>query len=118
MGDRVREVKWESDTKVEALFTENLGDTPLQAGCFVLCSGRFFTRGLKSDMEKVYEPVFGCDVEFEPDRSKWCVDDFFAAQPFESFGVKTSEEGNALKEGKILCIPVPSRPVRTNCVTA
>ena len=54
MGDRVREVKWESDTKVEALFTENLGDTPLQAGCFVLCSGRFFTRGLKSDMEKVF----------------------------------------------------------------
>ena len=53
-------------------------------------------------MEKVYEPVFGCDVEFESDRSKWCVDDFFAAQPFESFGVKTSEEGNALKEGKII----------------
>ena len=52
MGDRVREVKWESDTKVEALFTDNLGDTPLQAGCFVLCSGRFFTRGLKSDMER------------------------------------------------------------------
>lgn len=42
-------------------------------------------------MEEIYEPVFGCDVLYEKDRSAWTVDDFYARQPFENFGVKTDE---------------------------
>ncbi len=100
MGDRVSRVEWSSSNEIKAVFTENMGNTPLEAGVFVLCSGRFFTRGLVSDREKVFEPIFDLDVKFWKDRSLWCVEDFFAPQPFESFGVVSSPSGHAIKNGE------------------
>ncbi len=99
LSDSVRKVNWASDTMVESLNTENLGSTVLSADKYVLCSGRFFSRGLTSDMNGIYEPVFGLDVKYDPDRSKWCAEDFFAVQPFEKFGVQ-SIEGKAVKNGR------------------
>ena len=99
LSDSVSRVNWSSDTKIESLNTANLGSTSLSADKYVLCSGRFFSRGLISDMNGVYEPVFGLDVKYDSDRSRWCVEDFFATQPFESFGV-LSKEGRALKNGR------------------
>ena len=72
----------------------------LEAAEFVLATGRFFSRGLVADMEGVREPVFGADVDFPEDRTKWFDPDFFAPQPFESFGVKTDKAGRILKGGK------------------
>lgn len=101
LGDSVARVEWTEDGSVASLFTVNLGSTPLEAPLYVLASGRFFTKGLCSDMDKVWEPVFGADVSFGEDPSKWCcAEDFFAPQPFESFGVLTSGDGHVLKDGK------------------
>ena len=72
----------------------------LEAAEFVLATGRFFSRGLIADMEGVREPLFGADVDFPADRSKWFDPDFFAPQPFEGFGVKTDKKGRILKGGK------------------
>ena len=72
----------------------------LEASEFVLATGRFFSRGLIADMEGVREPLFGADVDFPADRSKWFDPDFFAPQPFEGFGVKTDKKGRILKGGK------------------
>ena len=102
LGDRISSVEWAEDGSVAAVHTANLEDERLVASVYVLAAGRFFTRGLVSDMQGISEPVFGTDVQFEPDRSKWCVEDFFAPQPFESFGVITDEDRHPLKNGKAI----------------
>ena len=96
-GDTAESVVW-ADEKVTAIQTSN-GIT-LEASEFVLATGRFFSRGLIADMEGVREPLFGADVDFPADRSKWFDPDFFAPQPFEGFGVKTDKNGRILKGGK------------------
>lgn len=102
MGDSVDKVFYSEDgSRIEALCTENLGSgSLLVADTYILCSGRFFTRGLCSDMDKIYEPVFGADVQFEADPSLWCRSDFFCRQPFEDFGLVCDEGFHALKNGK------------------
>ena len=106
-GDVAAEALWKAGdgaaserhaTPVSAIRTAN-GIT-LEAGEFVLATGRFFSRGLIADMEGVREPLFGADVDFPADRSKWFDPDFFAPQPFEDFGVKTDKKGRILKGGK------------------
>ncbi len=101
LSDAVSKVKWTSEGNVAGIYTQKLGSTILTADRFILCSGRFFSRGLVSDMNGIYEPVFGLDVRYEKDRSLWCSQDFFAAQPFEKFGVQTLD-GKALKGGKTI----------------
>ena len=99
-GDHVSRVEYNEDGSVKRLFTENLGSTPLEAEKFILASGRFISGGLKSDMNHIWEPIFGADVEYDNDPENWCSDDFFAPQPFEFFGIKTVAPNMVLKGGK------------------
>lgn len=85
--------------RLVSVTTRNLGRTSLEAGVFLLCTGKFFSKGLVSTMDSIYEPVFGCDVIYEKDRSKWVDPDFFAPQPFEQFGVATDEYGRVSISG-------------------
>lgn len=80
--------------------TECLEDEPLEARLFILASGKYFSRGLLSDMERIYEPVFGADVDYIPGRENWYARDFSAPQPFLAFGVKTDAQGRVLLGGK------------------
>lgn len=89
-GDSVVGGHWDGSRLVEVLTRNGL---VLQAEDFILATGRFFSGGLVATMDKIYEPVFGADVDFPSDRSEWFDPDFFAPQPFESFGVKTTGEG-------------------------
>lgn len=100
MSDKVEKVDVNPDGTVDSLRTANLGATPLKADLYILASGRFVAGGLKSDMTHVWEPIFGADVQFAEDPESWCKEDFFAPQPFESFGVKTDNDGHVLKDGK------------------
>ncbi len=99
-SDAVKKVEWNEDGTVARMFTENLGNTPLTADQYILAAGRLVSGGLKSDMNHVWEPVFGADVQYEQDPEKWCDEDFFAPQPFEKFGVKTDVLWHVLKDGK------------------
>ena len=99
-GDRAVCGKIE-DGKVVEVRTRNL-DEPLVADEYVLATGKFFSRGLLSDKDHVWEPVFGADVDYDPDRTKWYDPDFDAPQPFMKFGVKTDAEGNVLVEGRAI----------------
>ena len=99
-GDSIIRAEMSGDgSQVARVFSRNLGDEPLEAAAYVLATGKFFSRGIISHMGGMYEPVFGSDVEFEPDHSKWFDPDFFATQPYERFGVKTDPEGHVLKGG-------------------
>ncbi len=93
----------EDGTSVKMVFSRNLGSEPLEAGAYLLATGKFFSRGIMSNMEKVFEPVFDADVEFEEDHEKWFDPDFFAPQPYEKFGVKTDAEGHVIKGGRSIC---------------
>ena len=97
-GDSVTGGEWEGNT-LKCVFTRNLENTRLEADNFILATGKFFSRGLVSTMECIYEPVFGCDVHYEKDRDKWVDSDFFEPQPFESFGVMTDEDGHVSMGG-------------------
>ena len=99
-GDSIIRAEMSQDgTQVVKAFSRNLGDEPLEAGAFVLATGKFFSRGIISNMDGMREPVFDADVEFEADHAKWFDPDFFAPQPYERFGVKTDAEGCVLKGG-------------------
>ncbi len=101
-GDSVLGGEFSAQGSLLSVRTRNLEGTPLQARDFILATGRFFSKGLVSTMDRVYEPVFGCEVEFDPDRSKWCSQDFFAPQPFEDFGVITDECGRVSIGGTVV----------------
>ena len=96
-GDRVVSGRFDGD-RLAAVRTEKLGDVELEADCFVLATGKYFSRGLVADMDKVYEPLFGLDVEYEEDRAKWFDPSFAAPQKFLEFGV-LAKDGCAVKDG-------------------
>ena len=99
-SDEVAAIDYTADGSVQSVETVNLKGTKLSADLYVLAAGRFVSGGLKADMDKVWEPIFGADVQFEPDPEQWCDEDFFAPQPFEKFGVLTSPDGHVLKGGR------------------
>ena len=97
-GDTAVEGEWDGNV-LKSIRTRNLGKTPLEAANFILCTGKFFSKGLVSSMDGVYEPLFGCDVDYLKDRVAWVNRDFFEPQPFESFGVVTTPDGCVMRGG-------------------
>ena len=101
-GDRALRGTIEDD-RVTGVITRNLGEnTPLTADKYVLATGKFFSRGLLSDKDHIWEPVFGADVEYDADRSRWFNPDFGARQPFMKFGVKTDSEHRVMVGGRAI----------------
>lgn len=96
-GDSVTGGRWDGDTLLEVYTSNGLS---LQADEFTLATGHFFSNGLISSMNGIREAVFGADVDFPSDREKWFDPDFFAPQPFEMVGVKTTEDGRIYIKGK------------------
>lgn len=97
-GDRVTGGSF-SGNRLEYIFTEKLGDEFIYADSFVLATGKYFSRGIVADMEKVYEPIFGLDVEYDRDRANWFNPSFASRQKFLDFGVFT-RSGCATKNGE------------------
>ena len=48
----------------------------------------------------MFEPLFGLDIDYPVERKDWYDADFFAAQPFMDFGVKTDASLHAVKDGE------------------
>ena len=96
-GDRVTGGTIENGRLV-SIRTEKLGDVTLEARAFILATGKFFSRGIVADMQKVYEPIFGLDVQYDADRSTWFSPSFAAPQRFLEFGV-IAEDGCAVRNG-------------------
>lgn len=115
-GDRVVSGRFEADRLV-AVRTEKLGDVELEADNFVLATGKYFSRGLVADMDRVYEPLFGLDVEYDADRSKWFDASFAAPQRFLEFGVKC-EGCRAVKDGAVIANLFPAGEVLAGVTSA
>ena len=87
-GDEVVRAVME-DGMVRNIATRNLDSHLLAAAHFILATGGFFSKGLKSNPFRVYEPVFGLDVEYAEDRNAWYNPAFAGDQPYLRFGVRT-----------------------------
>ena len=79
--------------------TSNLSGESLEARDFVLATGSFQSHGIVANYERVYEPIFGLDVEAGAERPGWTCHNFFDAQPYMEFGVKTDSQLRAQKDG-------------------
>jgi glycerol-3-phosphate dehydrogenase subunit B len=82
------------------IYTEKRGEESLVADQFILATGSFYSGGLVADPVRIVEPVFGLDVYYEGGHKDWVRPDFFAPQPFMTFGVCLDAEGRALRAGR------------------
>ena len=101
MGDEVTSAALHEGV-VSSITTRNLDTIRLFADHFILASGGYFSKGLKSNPFSIFEPVFGLDVRQEADRSKWYDADFQAEQPYMAFGVETDAALHPLRDGEPL----------------
>ncbi len=70
----------------------NGSEIPHSADQYVLATGGLVGKGVKSDRERVSEPVFGCHVPHPDDRYDWFVDDVFGDQPYARFGLSVDRD--------------------------
>ena len=87
------------DGVVHSIVTRNLDSHYLEATHFILATGGYFSKGLRTNPFKVSEPVFGLDVECAPDRNDWYNPSFAGDQPYMQYGVKTDASLHAIKDG-------------------
>ena len=101
MGDEVTSAAVHEGV-VSSITTRNLDTARLFADQFILASGGYFSKGLVTTPTQVYEPLFGLDIDYPAERKDWYDPDFFAAQPYMDFGVKTDDTLRGVKDGQPL----------------
>ena len=99
-GDTAVRAGFDGSGSVAAIYTSNLGKTPLEAGEFILASGGLWGKGLDAKYDAVIEPLFSLDVDYPGERKQWYDPDFFARQSFTGFGGVTDDAFRAVKGGK------------------
>ena len=86
-------VDYDGEGSVETVYIEKNGARiPNSADQYVLATGGLVGKGVESDREHVYEPIFGCHVPHEDDRYDWFDTDAFGDHSFARFGVETDED--------------------------
>ncbi|MDE6009686.1 MAG: glycerol-3-phosphate dehydrogenase subunit GlpB [Muribaculaceae bacterium] len=100
-GDTVKGGEFEGN-RLKRIFTVNLGDMPLEADDFIISTGSFFGHGLIADIERIYEPVFGLDLNVKGGRTEWYEKDFYASQPYMTYGVITDDKFHPYKNGEAI----------------
>ena len=101
LGDIVLRAKKE-DNRISRIYTNNHGDISFAGKNIILATGSYFSQGLVADTERVYEPIFDLDVTFSYNREQWYNRDAFAAQPYQTFGVKTDKDFRGLYKGEAI----------------
>lgn len=66
-------------------------ETEYFANKFIIATGGILGGGIKATPGKVTETIFGLDIACSPLVEDWSQADFFAEQPFESFGVSVDK---------------------------
>lgn len=99
-GDKVVKGTFANDQLTE-IYTQNLRDMPIQAKCFIMATGSYFSQGLKASQQQISEPVFELDITYSEPRSSWRHTQFFAPtpHPFMTFGVRTNAQLNPYQQG-------------------
>ncbi|MFB6120535.1 MAG: glycerol-3-phosphate dehydrogenase subunit GlpB [Halobacteriaceae archaeon] len=83
-------VDYDGDDRIERVYVEKNGARiPNEAEQYVLATGGLVGKGVESDREEVFEPIFDCHVPHGDDRYDWFADDAFGDHSFARFGVPT-----------------------------
>lgn len=90
------------DGRLRYVETSLLPDERLEADDFVLAAGSFASDGLKSNYERVFEPIFDLDTTAPADRMQWVTSSVFDDQPYRSYGVKVNASMQAQKGGQTI----------------
>ena len=90
------------DGRLRYVETSLLPDERLEAEDFVLATGSFASDGLKSNYERVFEPIFDLDTTAPADRMQWVTSSVFDDQPYRSYGVKVNAAMQAQKGGQTI----------------
>ena len=90
------------DGRLRYVETSLLPDARLEAEDFVLATGSFASDGLKSNYERVFEPIFDLDTTAPADRMQWVTSSVFDDQPYRSYGVKVNASMQAQKGGQTI----------------
>ncbi|PGF16932.1 anaerobic glycerol-3-phosphate dehydrogenase subunit B [Natrinema sp. CBA1119] len=77
----------------------NGSEIPHRADQYVLATGGLVGKGVRSERERVFEPVFDCHVPHAADRYDWFVDDVFSDQPYARFGLPVDRDLRPLDAG-------------------
>lgn len=101
MGDEALDAVFDGE-RVASVRTANLGELRLEADTFILASGNLFGKGLVASPNEIKEPVFDLDVDYPAERKDWYNENFFARQNYTGFGVKTDENFQPLRDGKVV----------------
>jgi len=99
LGDKVEEGTIQGN-RLHNITTTNHGNIKLEADQFVLASGSFYSKGIVASPYKVYEPIFGLDVDAEEKRTAWFDKKIFKDQPFMHYGVQTDQQFRAVVDGQ------------------
>lgn len=101
LGDSAVRAEREGN-RITKIYSCNHGDIPFVGKNVVLATGSYFSQGLIAEPDRVYEPVFGLDVNFSEDRGQWHELNVFSKQPYQSFGVKTNADFQGMYQGQVL----------------
>lgn len=106
-GDKAIKAVIENN-QVKQIFTQLHQEHGIQADNFVLSSGSFFSNGLASSFERIFEPLFDADItgnneNFKSyDRLTWTTSKFASPQPYQSAGIAINNFCQVQKSGQIL----------------
>ncbi|MDG5758897.1 glycerol-3-phosphate dehydrogenase subunit GlpB [Natronococcus sp. A-GB1] len=67
-------------------------EIPHEASQYVLATGGLVGKGVRSERDRVFEPIFDCYVPHADDRYDWFVNDVFGEQPYARFGLVPDRE--------------------------
>ncbi|MDR0349330.1 MAG: glycerol-3-phosphate dehydrogenase subunit GlpB [Tannerella sp.] len=101
LGDAVNNIQIASDGSFEVA-TDNHGRVHFCSPDLVLAAGSFFSKGLVALRDKIVEPIMGLDTDSSDNRNEWYADDFFDAQRYQFYGVKTDPAFHVMKDGKVI----------------
>lgn len=88
--------------RVQFVTTQNMVEEHMEAQDFILATGTFMSRGLRSNYKEIWEPIFNLDIDYAKERKDWHYDQFSENQPFMSFGVRTDENLHGIKDGMVI----------------
>src|SRR6056297_920426 len=92
-GVPVIEYETDTDGRIDHVVVDRNGtEIPHRADQYVLATGGLVGKGVRSEREQVFEPVFDCHVPHPADRYDWFVDDVFGDQPYARFGLPVDRD--------------------------
>jgi glycerol-3-phosphate dehydrogenase subunit B len=84
---------FDGDDRIEQVYIEKNGaKIPNSADQYILATGGLVGKGIESDRDAVYEPVFDCRVAHPEDRYDWFETEVFGDHEFAGFGVGTDDQ--------------------------